>query len=131
MDAIQRSVVEVFEHHRDTAYEGASLRPVVGKCPRCGADVIRRGRMFDCTSNDWDDDWNLRSGCGFKLISFSGKRFTEAQARDLLAGKMISLSGCVSKKTGKKFSCKLRLIGDKLEPEFDRSPKRTPRKGRK
>ena len=131
VDAIQRSVVEVFERHRDTAYEGASLRPVVGKCPRCGADVIRRGRMFVCTSNDWDDDWNLRSGCGFKLISFSGKRFTEAQARDLLAGKKIALSGCVSKKTGKKFSCKLRLTGDRLEPEFDRSPKRAPHKGRK
>lgn len=129
VNAIQRSVVEVFERHRDTAYAGKSLRPVLGKCPRCGADVVRRGKMADCASNRWGDDWELLEGCGFKLVSYCGKRFTDEQIKSLLSGKAVPLRGCVSRKSGKKFDCKLALKpgGDGFDVEFIDGPKKAAR----
>ena len=111
---LQRSVVEVFRKHQDTAYVGASIgsdRLVVGKCPLCGEDVIGRkskktGRMFyTCSSNkseqQEDGTWEPTDGCGFKLLGWCGKAFTPKQAEALLSGKQVPLRGCKSKKTSK------------------------------
>mgnify|MGYP002549165606 CR=1 FL=1 len=134
---LQRSVVEVFRKHQDTAYVGASIgsdRLVVGKCPLCGEDVIGRkskktGRMFyTCSSNkserQEDGTWEPTDGCGFKLLGWCGKAFTPKQAEALLSGKQVPLRGCKSKKTSKTFDCKVQLKKDgSLEPIFDSRPK--------
>lgn len=131
VNALQRSVVEVFRGHMDTAYVGARIstdRPVVGKCPLCGKDVVavkskKTGKPFYiCSSNrserQEDGTFKQVEGCGFKLFGFTNKNFTAKQASALLAGKMVPLKGCRSK-AGKTFDCKVHLKGDgTIEPFF-------------
>lgn len=136
VNALQRSVVEVFRGHMGTAYVGASIsvdRPVVGKCPLCGKDVVavkskKSGKTFyACSSNrsekQEDGTFKQVEGCGFKLFGFTNKSFTAKQASALLAGKMVPLKGCRSK-AGKTFDCKVQLKKDgSLEPIFENKPK--------
>lgn len=137
VNALQDSVIEVFNHHRETAYVGASIagagKAVVGKCPRCGKDVVKTGTIYACSSikNEKQEDgtWKEVAGCGFKLFGFCTKKFTEKQAASLLDGKAVSLRGCKSK-AGKTFDCKVVLQKDgSVEPIF--TPRKPPKKGRK
>lgn len=137
VNALQENVIEVFKAHQDTAYVGASIAPkskVMGKCPVCGEDVVGRkskktGKMFyTCSSNkneqQEDGTWKQTAGCGFKLLGWCGKTFTEKQAAALLEGKKVDLKGCKSKTTGKTFDCKVSLKKDgSIEPIFDSKPK--------
>ena len=137
VNALQDSVIEVFNHHRETAYVGASIagagKTVVGKCPRCGKDVIKTGSIYACSSikNEKQEDgtWKEVAGCGFKLFGFCTKKFTEKQAASLLDGKAVSLRGCKSK-AGKTFDCTVVLQKDgSVEPIF--TPRKPTKKGRK
>ena len=137
VNALQDSVIEVFNHHRETAYVGASIagtgKTVVGKCPRCGKDVIKTGSIYACSSikNEKQEDgtWKEVAGCGFKLFGFCTKKFTEKQAASLLDGKAVSLRGCKSK-AGKTFDCKVVLQKDgSVEPIF--TPRKPTKKGRR
>ena len=135
--ALQASVIEVFNHHRETAYVGASIagagKAVVGKCPRCGKDVVKTGSIYACSSikNEKQEDgtWKEVAGCGFKLFGFCTKKFTEKQAASLLDGKAVSLRGCKSK-AGKTFDCTVVLQKDgSVEPIF--TPRKPTKKGRR
>lgn len=130
VNALQKGVVDVFRQHADTAYANASIvsnRAVVGICPICGADVVavktKSGRSFyTCSSNknkkQEDGSWRQVAGCGFKLLQFCGKGFTEKQVQTLLSGKSVALKGCISK-AGKRFDCTVKLKMDgTLEPSF-------------
>ena len=137
VNALQDSVIEVFNHHRETAYVGASIagtgKAVVGKCPKCGKDVVKTGTIYACSSikNEKQEDgtWKEVAGCGFKLFGFCTKKFTEKQAASLLDGKAVSLRGCKSK-TGKTFDCTVVLQKDgSLEPIF--TPRKPTKKGRR
>lgn len=137
VNALQDSVIEVFNHHRETAYVGASIagagKAVVGKCPRCGKDVVKTGTIYACSSikNEKQEDgtWKEVAGCGFKLFGFCTKKFTEKQAASLLDGKAVSLRGCKSK-AGKTFDCTVVLQKDgSVEPIF--TPRKPTKKGRR
>lgn len=137
VNALQDSVIEVFNHHRETAYVGASIagtgKAVVGKCPKCGKDVVKTGTIYACSSikNEKQEDgtWKEVSGCGFKLFGFCTKKFTEKQAASLLDGKAVSLRGCKSK-AGKTFDCKVVLQKDgSVEPIF--TPRKPTKKARR
>lgn len=137
VNALQDSVIEVFNHHRETAYVGASIagtgKAVVGKCPKCGKDVVKTGTIYACSSikseKQEDGTWKEVSGCGFKLFGFCTKKFTEKQAASLLDGKAVSLRGCKSK-AGKTFDCKVVLQKDgSVEPIF--TPRKPTKKGRR
>lgn len=137
VNALQDSVIEVFNHHRETAYVGASIagagKTVVGKCPRCGKDVVKTGSIYACSSikneKQKDGTWKEVAGCGFKLFGFCTKKFTEKQAASLLDGKAVSLRGCKSK-AGKTFDCKVVLQKDgSVEPIF--TPRKPTKKGRR
>ena len=130
VNALQDAVIEVFNSHRETAYEGATIagagKTVVGKCPKCGKDVVKTGSIHACSSirseKQEDGTWKEVAGCGFKLFGFCGKRFSDKQAAALLEGKAIPLKGCKSK-TGKTFECKVRLTKEgTLEPIFTPRP---------
>lgn len=145
VNALQESVIEVFNAHRETAYVGASIAiggTAVGKCPICGAGVVqKKGResgkpYYTCSTNrseqQEDGTFKQLAGCGFKLTVWCGKRFTAKQAASLLEGKAVPLKGCKSKRTGKPFDCKVRLKKDgSIEPIFDSKPKGKSSKGRK
>ncbi len=116
VNRIQESVVNVFNSHKDTAYSNVSLvgSDVVGKCPRCGKNVIVKGKQYQCESNKWikndDGSWSCKNGCQFSLNGYCGKHFSVSQVRTLLEGKQITLKGCISKKKpDKKFNCKIKL----------------------
>ena len=137
VNALQDSVIEVFNHHRETAYVGASIagtgKAVVGKCPKCGKDVVKTGTIYACSSikNEKQEDgtWKEVAGCGFKLFGFCTKKFTEKQAASLLDGKVVSLRGCKSK-AGKTFDCEVVLQKDgSVEPIF--TPRKPTKKGRR
>ena len=130
VNALQDSVIEVFNSHRETAYAGATIagagKTVVGKCPKCGKDVVKAGSIHACSSirseKQEDGTWKEVAGCGFKLFGFCGKRFGDKQAAALLTGKTIPLKGCKSR-TGKTFDCKIRLTKEgALEPTFTSRP---------
>lgn len=106
---------------------------LVGKCPRCGKDVIKTGSIYACSSikNEKQEDgtWKEVAGCGFKLFGFCTKKFTEKQAASLLDGKAVSLRGCKSK-AGKTFDCTVVLQKDgSVEPIF--TPRKPTKKGRR
>lgn len=122
VNAVQRSVIGVFRDHLDTAYV-----TVVGKCPLCGQNVVRSGKVYSCSSNrderQEDGSWKQVAGCGFKIFPFCGKTFTEKQASALLSDKAVPLKGCKSK-AGKTFDCKVALAKDgKLDASFDHKPR--------
>lgn len=64
---------------------------VIGKCPRCGKDVIDKGNFYGC--NSWKGADN--PGCGFSFPKKHHKGWfegsvTSAQAKKLLSGETIS-----------------------------------------
>ncbi len=136
VNAVQRAVAEAFEAHREEAYAGKSLaspgKPV-GTCPRCGARVLSRGKVFSCESNKSirrdDGSWEQESGCGFKVFAVvAGKRLTDVQASALLAGKSPLVKGLTSK-AGKKFEARLKL-GEDGSVEFVFDGAKRPKKRR-
>lgn len=129
-NAIQESVCEVFNAHKDTAYVGMSLgsiRKVVGKCPKCGQDIYDGKKVVQCSSNKFkkneDDSWTQTEGCGFRMFkSAFGKKLTETAIKQLLEGGKTKskVKGLKSKKTGKTFEAYLDLNKESglLKPRF-------------
>lgn len=135
-DAIMADVAREFEAHRETAYEGKTLAPSVGPCPRCGSPVVMRGSAYSCSSNverEVDGSYEHVAGCGFKILPFCGMRLSPAQAKAVIEGKAIPVEGLVSKRTGRSFDCRIALdasaaggvrpLFDDPKPKGGRSPK--------
>ena len=84
----------------------------VGNCPKCGRPVVKKGATYRCSSNRYagpDDGYKLLEGCGFRLFARQcGKELTASQAKSLLAGKTIKLTG-LRKRDGTKFDTEARL----------------------
>lgn len=87
-----------------------------GPCPRCGADVVKVGKFWQCSTNrrekQSDGTWKQSAGCGFKIFpQLSGKSLTDAQVRKVLAGQKVTVKGFTSRRTGRKFDAD--IIADK------------------
>ena len=133
--AVARDVCEVFEHHRDSAWKGATISgddgpTVVGPCPICGQDVLDKGprsKKLSCSSNHWakreDGTWERDAGCGFEIWREQrGHALTATEARDLLTkGKTRPLT-LRSAKTRKSYRARLTLEGGKVGIEFVDGP---------
>lgn len=119
--SVSESVVQTFNSHRDTAYEGVSFArgEEVARCPICGKRVMDRSPKSPTVSCESvhghmqegeyiEDD----PGCGFFLWKkVAGKKLSTAQLRKLITeGSTDMISGFKSKK-GSTFSAKLRLEG--------------------
>lgn len=131
--SVSESVVETFNSHRDTAYEGVSFArgEEVAKCPLCGKRVMDRGpkaRTVSCESvrGHMEGDKYVEDdpGCGFFLWKTSaGKKLTTAQLKKLITdGSTDWISGFKSKK-GSTFSAKLHLEGPG-EIRFEYKPRK-------
>ena len=84
-----------------------SGRDVVGKCPRCGADVTESKKGFFCESNDcrfglWRDN---------KFLTGKKITLTKKMAASLLKEGRIPVKGIFSEKTGKSYDATL-VMGD-------------------
>lgn len=83
----------------------------VGKCPRCGMDIVERKGFYGCTSYKSKDD----KGCGFifskthKLGWFIGE-ISPSKASDLISGKKIILKAVTQK--GEKYDAEWELVDD-------------------
>jgi len=85
----------------------------LGACPKCGSPVIETKKAYGCSA------W--KAGCKFAVWkTVSGKRVSEAQAKQLLKeGRTGKLKGFKSK-AGRPFSAALALDADhKVRLEFD------------
>lgn len=83
-------------------------RDVVGKCPRCGADVSEMPKGFFCESRDcsfalWKDS---------KFFTAKKKVLTNSLAAALLKEGSVPLKGCYSERTGKIYDAVLILEDD-------------------
>lgn len=139
VNSVTDMVVHDIEVMKKNGEKLGSLGPVgskvVGKCPRCGADVIDRGskaKTCSCSSNKGKRDkcgkWVQTEGCGFEIWkSVAGKKLTAAQLGKLLEGGTTGKISGFKSKTGKEFSAKLKLAADKsgkVEFVFDEKGKR-------
>ena len=105
---------------------------VIGKCPRCGGDVVAGKTGYGCA--------NWKNGCKYviwknpKQEMFKNITITTRQAKDLIAGKKVLVSNLYSKKTDKTFSANLSLNDSEKSaygPSFDISFDEKPADGRK
>ena len=74
---------------------------VIGKCPKCGGNVIERPKLYGCSNREcrfalWKED---------NFMINIGKKMTKTMAKNLLSKGKVSLKNCISKKTGKSFDC--------------------------
>lgn len=91
-------------------------REPVGKCPRCGADVVKTGSFWQCSTNrrekQPDGTWETTAGCGFRIFpKLAGKTLTDSQVRRILAGQKVAAKGFTSK-AGRKFDATIVLDKD-------------------
>ena len=125
VNSIQRSVVEEFMKHKDTAYKTSSLSQQALSnglvCPFCGKAMRKWDKGYSCTGH--------KNGCQFTIWSeVAGKKLTESQVKAICEkGKTGAIKGFMSK-AGKEFTARLVLnrATRKLEFEF---VKTKPKKG--
>ncbi|MCI9130308.1 MAG: type IA DNA topoisomerase [Eggerthellaceae bacterium] len=127
-DALLEHDIRQMEANAQNLKQGSGGCVSVGKCPRCGNQVVSRGKAYSCASNkaekQEDGTYLDTEGCGFKILPFSGRALTQKQAEGLLKGKQIQLKGITSKKTGKKYDCGLVLDASStggVKPVFEKN----------
>lgn len=86
-----------------------------GRCPRCGGNVVKRGKTWTCSTNrnekQADGTWKRTDGCGYRVFpTIAGKTLTDAQVRKVLGGQAVLVKGFTAR-SGKKFDA--RLVADK------------------
>lgn len=83
-------------------------RPVIGKCPRCGKDIIETEKAFSCTG------WKDEPQCKFsiwksnKFLAASKKKLTAAKVKKLLSDGFYFEKSLTSK-SGKKYDAKIQM----------------------
>lgn len=81
---------------------------IVGKCPRCGKNVLEYPKSFTCESG--------KNGCGFtmwkndRFWSEKEKTLTTAMAKKLLSDGKVKVKGLYSPKKDKKYDCTVALV---------------------
>ncbi len=87
---------------------------IVGKCPRCGGDVIESKTNFYC-SNWKEKECKFAIWKKSKLTLFSKTNFTAATVKKLLDGKAVKMKNLVSK-SGKTFEAQVKLKDNSNNP---------------
>lgn len=94
---------------------------VIGKCPRCGGDIIETKTGFCCSN--WKEPTNCKFNIWKKSKSplFAKTTFTAATVKKLLSGQSVKMKKLVSK-TGKEFEAEVKMKDDpssQYGPSFD------------
>src|SRR5699024_7331630 len=122
MDGISTMLKELVGNYqviKGTEYLFTPSREVVGKCPRCGSDVVELQKGFFCQNE----------GCKFaiwennKWWAAKKKQPTKAVVTALLKDGRTRITGCYSEKTGKTYDATVVLEDDgqyaNFKLEFD------------
>jgi DNA topoisomerase-3 len=122
--AMLRELMKTYAPVRGAEVLFPSGREVIGKCPRCGGDVVESKKGFFCENNNcrfglWKDN---------KFFSVKKKTLTKAVAATLLKDGRAKLTGCYSEKTGKTYDATVILedTGERVnfKLEFNKEAKR-------
>lgn len=110
-------------------------RTVVGKCPRCGRDVIEGKKGFGCVGyKDAENKCTFTLWKTSPILETGKKSLSASQAKQLLAGKSVMINGLKSAKTGKVYGASFTLEDDgqyaNLKMSFDNVPKKKLQNGR-
>ena len=94
---------------------------VIGKCPRCGGDIVETKTGFCCSN--WKEPTNCKFNIWKKSKSplFAKTTFTAATVKKLLNGQSVKMKKLVSK-TGKEFEAEVKMKDDpssQYGPSFD------------
>ena len=87
-------------------FQGKAKGEVIGKCPRCGADV-REGKVnFYCSDRNcaftlWKND---------KFLASQGKKMDKAAAKKFLSKGRIHYKDLVSRKTGRQYEATVEMV---------------------
>ena len=94
----------------------APEREVLGKCPKCGKDVVMTSKYVMCSAYKKQDAGN----CDFITgINISGTKVPKTEFKKLLAGKPTKKMKFKSTKTGKTFEAGLIMEDNKIKFSFD------------
>lgn len=111
----QKEIAEVFVRPNlppETDTDDGFIGDTAGKCPLCGKDVVRTRFGYGCTG--------YKDGCKFSLNNvILGRTISLENARRLLTdGKTAQIDGFISKRTGNKFSARLKLENGRAVFDF-------------
>ena len=112
--AMLRELIQTYQPIPDAAVLFPSEFEIIGKCPRCGRNVVERKHGFFC------EDRN----CGFalwknsKFFSAKNKQLTPSIVAALLKDGRIRLSGCYSERSGKTYDAVVVMNDDGQQVNF-------------
>lgn len=96
----------------NSALNGSATRKAVGKCPKCGKNVVEFPKSYSCESG--------KDGCGFVVWkTVSGKSITQAQAKKLIENGKTDLIKGFTSKAGKPFDAYLVLDKSTFKTNFE------------
>lgn len=99
---------ECISHRKEVDKTDFKQDNIVGKCPRCGKNVLEYPKSFTCESG--------KNGCGFtmwkndRFWSEKEKTLTTAMAKKLLSDGKVKVKGLYSPKKDKKYDCTVALV---------------------
>ncbi|OWT48566.1 type IA DNA topoisomerase [Bacillus sp. K2I17] len=111
-DLIEGATESIGEMKIDNKIQEMKAKDTVGKCPKCGKDVVNRKTFYGCSG--------YKEGCKFSMSGeYLTKKISEANAKKLLEGKKTGLIKKMKGKSGKEFDGYLKLSqSGRLELEF-------------
>ena len=112
--AMLRELIQTYRPIPGAAVLFPSEFEIVGKCPRCGRNVVEKKQGFFCENRD----------CGFalwknsKFFSAKRKQLTKTVAAALLKDGRVQLSGCYSERSGKTYDAIVVMNDDGQQVNF-------------
>lgn len=105
---------------------------VIGKCPKCGADLLLKEKSVQCSTNrrkkDQEGNFQLVAGCGFSFNrTKNGKKLTQKQVEKLVSEGRTGLVKGFTSKNGKPFDGYVTLDPETGKTGFE-FPERKPRR---
>ncbi|MGE7939868.1 DNA topoisomerase 3 [Bacillus paramycoides] len=111
-DLIEEATKSIGELKIDNKIQEMKSKDTIGKCPKCGKDVVSRKTFYGCSG--------YKEGCKFSIPGeYLTKKISEANAKKLLEGKKTGLIKKMKGKSGKEFDGHLKLTeSGRLDLEF-------------
>ena len=112
--AMLRELIQTYQPIPGAAVLFPSEFEIVGKCPRCGRNVVEKKQGFFCEDRS----------CGFalwknsKFFSAKRKQLTKTVAEVLLKDGRVQLSGCYSERSGKTYDAVAVMNDDGQQVNF-------------
>ena len=112
--AMLRELIQSYQPIPNAAVLFPSEFEIVGKCPRCGRNVVEKKQGFFCEDRS----------CGFalwknsKFFSAKRKQLTKTVAEVLLKDGRVQLSGCYSERSGKTYDAIVVMNDDGQQVNF-------------